>query len=146
MANNNLFQQAIAYLQNKGDGMQKNTKASLDAYFQQVEANKKEPFFNNQGNNPAQWAGKVVEDVKQRGPFEGAQDLTYPVLMNPYVEPITEPITGDVRVANYKAGRPFPVVNAALGQSDYQMGQQPRNHLLEQILAKLYGNKQQPVQ
>lgn len=90
-------------------------------YWSQVQSNKQQPFFNNTGNNPIQWMGKVYQDVKKRGPFEGLQDLTYPVLMNPYIEPIVEPITSAIRVANYQAGRPFPFINSLLGQTDSQM-------------------------
>jgi hypothetical protein len=103
-------------------------------YQKQVEANKKTPFFNNTGNNPIQWAGKVVEDVKRRGPFEGLQDLSYPVLMNPYVEPVEEPIVSNIRVANYKAGRPLPLVNALLGQTDHQVA--PAPDVPQQVMVK----------
>src|SRR6266498_4216267 len=80
-------------------------------YIQQVNVNKQTPFFNNTDNTPFKWIGKVADDVKKRGIFEGLQDLTYPILTNPYIEPLTEPITGAVRVANYKAGRPSPLIN-----------------------------------
>jgi len=102
-------------------------KQAATNYANQVRANQQQPFFNNNGNNPIQWAGKVIQDVKKRGPFEGLQDLTYPVLMNPYIEPLTEPITGAVRVANYKAGRPNPLINNLLGQTDQAMRGQSYN-------------------
>lgn len=92
-------------------------------YQAQVNANQQHPFFNNQGNNPIQWLGKVAQDVQQRGPFEGLQDLSYPVLMNPRIEPIEEPIVSNMRVANYQAGRPFPLLNSLLGQTNQQMAQ-----------------------
>src|SRR6266568_3416573 len=98
------------------------TGAAVDQYNKQVAANKKTPFFNNTDNTPMQWLGKVAADAKKRGPFEAAQDLTYPILENPYIEPVTEPITGAVRMANYKAGRPIPLINAALGQTDADYG------------------------
>ncbi len=78
-------------------------------------------FFNNTGNNPIQWLGKVAADIKQRGPAEGLHDLTYPFTKNPIIEPIIEPIISKIRVANFNAGRPNPAVNALLGQQDWQM-------------------------
>ena len=102
-------------------------KTVANNYARQVEANQKQPFFNNTGNNPIQWMGKVAQDVRKRGPWEGLQDLSYPVLMNPYIEPITEPLTGAARVANYKAGRPNPLINNLLGQTDKAMTGQPYN-------------------
>lgn len=75
-----------------------------------------------------QWAGKVVQDVRQRGPIEGLQDLTYPVLMNPFVEPLAEPLIGRARVMNHRAGRPIQAINALLGQMDHQMASpKPKN-------------------
>ena len=97
-----------------------NLLSGVKSYLAQVEANKKQPFFNNNGNNPIQWAGKVAADVKKRGAFEGLQDLSYPILENPYIEPIEEPIVGGLRVANYKMGRTSPVINSLLGQTDNQ--------------------------
>lgn len=97
----------------------------VQAYQAQVAVNKQQPFFNNQGNNPLQWMGKVIQDTKQRGPFEGLQDLSYPILENPYIEPLTEPITGALRVANYKAGRPNALLNNLLGQTNQIYSGQP---------------------
>jgi hypothetical protein len=93
---------------------------TVDTYKERVQYNKENPFFNKD-NTPIQWAGRVVEDVKKRGAFEGLHDLSNPILMNPYVEPIAEPIVSEIRVANYKAGRPNVLVNNILGQTDKQM-------------------------
>jgi len=95
-------------------------------YLREVERNKQTPFFNNTGNNPVQWAGKVVQDVKQRGAFEGLHDITYPITMNPYVKPILEPIVSKARVANYKSGRKNNLVNSLLGQKRGTPGVMPK--------------------
>lgn len=111
-------------------------KQAVAQYQAQVAANKKQPFFNNTDNTPQQWIGKVAQDAKQRGPFEAAQDLTYPVLMNPYVEPIEEPLVGQTRVANAQAERPSSLVNSLLGQTDSQVPSPPPTDI-SQALAKL---------
>lgn len=107
-----------AFIKPVGDELKKNK--AIGAYLNEVEYNKQYPFFNDNGNTPAEWVGKVVADGIKRGPFEAAQDLTNPVIMNPYIEPIAEPIISNVRVANYKAGRPNELVNNILGQTDAQ--------------------------
>lgn len=94
-------------------------QSGLNSYSQQVADNKQNlpsPFFNDTGNNPIQWAGKVVQDVKQRGPFEGLQDLTNPIIQQPQIYPYAEPLISGARTANYKAGRPNLLLNALLGQ------------------------------
>ena len=73
-------------------------KKNLKNYSAEVKENKTHPFFNKTGNSPKQWIKKVVKDVKERGVIEGLHDLSYPLLMNPYIEPLTEPLTGKVRV------------------------------------------------
>jgi hypothetical protein len=60
--------------------------------------------FFHQGNSPIQWLGKVAQDTKQRGLLQGAEDMFNPILMNPYVRPITEPITGAIRAGIYQSG------------------------------------------
>lgn len=102
-------------------------------YPKQVYADQQNPFFNNNGNNPLQWLGKVGQDVQKRGTFEGLQDLSYPLLMNPYIEPVEEPIVGNMRVANYQAGRPFPLLNSLLGQSDSQYSGGQKNGIQQLI-------------
>jgi len=103
----------------------KKLKEMYLSYPSQVSANKQNlpsPFFNNTGNNPIQWLGKVSQDVKTRGPFEGLQDLTNPVIQNRFVYPYAEPIISDVRTLNYQAGRPNNLINALLGQTNAQYG------------------------
>lgn len=119
-------------------------QSGIQNYQKQVQANKQTPFFNP-NNTPTQWIGKVGQDIQKRGIFEGAQDLTYPVLMNPYIEPVTEPITSNLRMMNYKANRPFPFINSLLGQTDSQMAgsaQPPSNTLTDYIRAKTMRNQQ----
>jgi hypothetical protein len=97
---------------------------AVQSYNQEVQYNKQNlpsPFFNNTGNNPQQWLGKVVQDVKKRGPFEGLQDLTNPIIQSPKIYPYAEPLISGVRSANYQLGRPSPLVNNLLGQTDSQM-------------------------
>ena len=73
-------------------------KDTVSGYQKQVEANKQQPFFN-QNNQPLDWLfNKVPADIKQRGVIEGLHDLTYPIVENPYIEPIEEPIVGNLRV------------------------------------------------
>lgn len=121
---------SVNYFQNQVPKIQQAAQVaqtSFNNYQRQVAVNKKQPFFNNTGNNPIQWAGKVVQDVKKRGPFEGLQDLSYPILENPYIEPIEEPLVGNIRVANFRAGRPNPLINNLLGQTDNAMRGVPYN-------------------
>jgi hypothetical protein len=128
-----------AFIQPVGNELKKNSVVS--AYLRQVAANKENPFFNDKGNNPVQWAGKVAQDFKKRGPFEAAQDLTYPILENPYVEPIEEPIVGGVRVANLHAGRPSELVNNLLGQTDAQIAPQAQEEYPKQNMLQFANTK-----
>jgi len=73
-------------------------------YQNQVNENKKYPFFN-QSNTPSQWVGRVIADTRKRGLIEGMQDLSNPILMNPYIEPIAEPLVSAFRVGKYKLGQ-----------------------------------------
>lgn len=123
---------------------------SIKQYQAQVAANKETPFFNNQGNNPVQWLGKVGQDFHQRGAIEAAQDLTYPVLENPYIEPLTEPLTGDIREAVSKIpnqGVLAQGARAALGLSpDVNTGQpnpsqQPPQTLTDFIMHNILGRR-----
>lgn len=120
----------------------------VNQYLKQVEVNKKTPFFNNTGNNPVQWAGKVIQDTKKRGAFEGLQDLTYPILEHPYIEPLTEPLTGAARVANYKAGRPNKLINNLLGQTDRQMqgGNTSLNEQIQSLITAFQKQQKLPLQ
>lgn len=79
--------------------------------------NPPEPFFN-ENNTPLQWLGKVMQDTKTRGPYEGLQDLFNPLLQNKYVYPFAEPLVGNLRVLNYKAGNPNQFINSILGQKN----------------------------
>ena len=90
---------------------------AIQTYGKEVEYNKQNPFFNKQ-NTPVQWAGKVVKEFQQRGPYEGIHGLTNPVLMNPYIEPVAARVVSNLRVNNYKAGRPNDLANNILGQTD----------------------------
>jgi hypothetical protein len=127
-----------AFIKPVGNELKKNSVVS--AYLRQVAANKQNPFFNDNGNNPVQWLGKVAEDYKKRGPFEAAQDLTYPILENPYVEPIEEPIVSNIRVANLKAGRPSDLVNNLLGQTDEQIAPQAQAEYPRKTPASILGH------
>lgn len=80
------------------------TPQRIQQYQQQIQVNKQYPFFN-QNNTPQQWVGKVIQDTKRRGLMQGLQDLSNPVLMNPYVMPIAEPVVSKIRVANYKTNK-----------------------------------------
>lgn len=107
-------------------------KKNMGNYPSQIQSdiqNNTQPFFNNSGNNPIQWAGKVITDTRQRGPFEGMQDLTNPAIQNPVVYPMVEPIISNIRMANFQAGRPNPFINALLGQTDAQYGIRSRKSL-----------------
>lgn len=73
----------------------------IQKYQEQVAYNKQNlpsPFFNNTGNNPVQWLGKVVQDTKKRGVIEGLQDLTNPIIQNPKIYPYAEPIISNTRM------------------------------------------------
>ncbi len=73
-------------------------KDTVGSYQKQVEANKQQPFFNAQ-NTPTDWLfNKVPADIKKRGIIEGMHDLSYGVLENPYIEPISENVIGGLRV------------------------------------------------
>ena len=89
-------------MSNKRKSALKEALEMFQKYQLEVSMNKKQPFFNNTGNNPIQWLGKVLQDTKKRGLLQGLQDLSNPILMNPYIEPIAEPIVGKLRVANYR--------------------------------------------
>jgi len=72
----------------------------IQQYQQQVAFNKQNlpsPFFNNTGNNPVQWIGKVGQDIKQRGLIEGFHDLTNPFIQNRNIYPYAEPIISNTR-------------------------------------------------
>ena len=69
------------------------------------------PSFSN-------WTQDLIQDVKKRGLIEGAHDLLNPLVANPRINPIIEPIISNVRMANYKIGRPNPIANALLGMQD----------------------------
>jgi hypothetical protein len=87
-------------------------KSSFEKYKKQVAENKQnlpEPFFNNTGNNPIQWAGKVVQDVKDRGLIEGAHDLTNPIIQNKNIYPYVEPIISNTRRAVSKIPNQKPL-------------------------------------
>ncbi len=78
---------------------------------------KEEPIeFFNENNTPAQWIGKVGDEFKNRGFAEGLHGLSNPLIMNNLVYPYAEPAISNIRVANYKAGKPFDALNYMLGQ------------------------------
>ena len=87
-------------------------KSSFEKYKRQVAENKQnlpEPFFNDTGNNPIQWAGKVVQDVKDRGIVEGMHDLTNPIIQNKNIYPYAEPIISNTRMAVSKIPNQKPM-------------------------------------
>lgn len=89
-------------------------------YLEKVNYRKRHPFFN-QNNTVPQWINLVKQDVAKRGLAEGLHDITYPITTSPYIDPIIEPVTSRVRMVNYRMGRPLPIVNSILGQTDKQM-------------------------
>jgi hypothetical protein len=115
------LQQALQLVANFKNQMQKNP-VNLNNYQQQVAYYKENPHFQfNQNHTPIKWLGEVAQDTAKRGWGEGLQDITYPITTNPYVIPLTEPITSNLRMANYQSGRPFHLLNILLGQQDWQM-------------------------
>lgn len=115
---------------------------AFNSYKQQVADNKKNlpsPFFNNNGNNPAQWLGKVVQDTKARGPFEGLQDLTNPIIQNKAIYPYVEPLISGARMANYKSGLKNPLINSVLGQTSQTMATPPA---AGDVLSNIHNNLQ----
>lgn len=56
----------------------------------------------------ANWTQDLARDTKKRGIVQGMQDLSNPILMNPKVYPMAEPIVSGMRVANYKLKKNIP--------------------------------------
>jgi len=68
------------------------------------------------GPQYSHWVQDLGEDTRKRGWFQGVQDLSNPILMNPKIAPYAEPIVSGARMAGFAALHPKQF------QEEYQAG------------------------
>lgn len=77
--------------------------SAIQNYPQEVQQRKQYPFFNS-GHPVGMWFKELVADTKKRGLIQGAQDVSNPIIMNPYIYPVGERLTSNARVAINQRG------------------------------------------